>query len=48
MRLQVSRALPETSSEIVTNETGNIGLDREIPKESQRLRKKYQINDDLR
>ena len=29
---KVTRMLPQNSSEIVTNETGNIQLDREIPK----------------
>ena len=40
----ISRSSPKYSSETVTNDTENIGLDREIPKNIYRQIKKYTGN----
>ena len=46
---KVSRVSPQKSSEIVKNEAGNIGFDREIPKERYiSPEKRQKIIDDLR
>ena len=41
---KVSRTLPQNNSETITNETENIGLDREIPKEKTRISRKTMGN----
>ena len=46
--LQVSKALPQNSSETVTNETENIEYDKEIPKYMYLQKQTQKSNDDLR